>query len=82
MRWPGAKGSAHDNAVAENFFCNLNNERVHHRVLDLGETARAALFSYIEIFYSRKRLHQTLGYQMPLEFKQRSVEWRFLNSVR
>jgi transposase InsO family protein len=34
------------------------------------EVARTAIFSYIELFYNRKRLHQTLGYRTPLEFEQ------------
>jgi hypothetical protein len=40
----------------------LNNERVHHGVLDTRETTRAALFTCIEMFYERRRLHQTPGY--------------------
>ena len=34
------------------------------------ELARAAIFSYMEIFYNRKRPHQTLGYRTPVEFEQ------------
>jgi transposase InsO family protein len=32
--------------------------------------ARAALFDYIEMLYSRKRLHSTLRYLAPIEYKQ------------
>ena len=46
----GANGSAHGNALAERFFSNLNNERMHHGVLDIRETTRAALFTCIETF--------------------------------
>lgn len=67
----GAKGSAYDNAVAESFFSNLKNELIHHCRFDTREEARTAIFSYIELFYNRKRLHQTLGYRTPLEFEQR-----------
>lgn len=66
----GAKGSAYDNAVAESFFSNLKNELIHHCRFDTREAARAAIFSYIELFYNRRRLHQTLGYRTPVEFEQ------------
>lgn len=67
----GAKGSAYDNAVAESFFSNLKNELVHHCVFEDRSSARAAIFSYIELFYNRKRLHQSLGYKTPEQFEQR-----------
>ena len=66
----GAKGTAYDNAVAESFFSNLKNELVHHCRFETREAARTAIVSYIELFYNRKRLHQTLGYRTPLEFEQ------------
>ena len=66
----GAKGAAYDNAVAESFFSNLKNELIHHCHFDTREAARTAIFSYIELFYNRKRLHQTPGYRTPLEYEQ------------
>ena len=65
-----AKGSPHDNAVAESFFSNLKNELVHHVVFDSREQARAAIFDYIEVFYNRQRIHQTLDFVSPNEFEQ------------
>lgn len=65
----GAKGSAYDNAVAESFFSNLKNELVHHCDFATREQARAAIFDYIELFYNRRRIHQTLGYRTPMEFE-------------
>lgn len=50
---------------------NLKNELVHHCRFDTREAARAAIFSSIELFYNRTRLHQTLGYRTPVEFEQR-----------
>ncbi|MBS3969958.1 MAG: IS3 family transposase [Clostridia bacterium] len=32
------------------------------------EEARRAIFEYIEIFYNRKRRHQTLNYMTPASF--------------
>jgi transposase InsO family protein len=68
----GSKGSAHDNAVAESFFSNLKNELVHHADFQSRESARTAIFSYIELFYNRQRIHQTLGYVSPVAFEKTS----------
>ncbi len=65
--------SAYDNAVAESFFSNLKNELVHHCHFPTRDQARAAIFDYIELYYNRKRLHQTLGYRTPEEVER---EWR------
>ena len=64
-----AKGAPRDNAVVESFFSNLKNELVHHCDFATREAARSALFDYIELFYNRKRLHQTLGYLSPMQFE-------------
>lgn len=65
----GSKGSAYDNAVAESFFSNLKNELIHHVDFSSRESARSAIFSYIELFYNRQRIHQTLGYVSPVAFE-------------
>lgn len=64
------KGDCWDNAVAESFFSTLKNELTHEQNFDNHQTARAAIFEYIELFYNRQRLHQTLNYQTPDEFEQ------------
>jgi transposase InsO family protein len=66
-----AKGNAYDNAVAESFFGNLKNELVHHCDFASRDEARCAIFDYIELFYNRQRIHQTLGYVSPVEFERR-----------
>lgn len=60
----------HDNAVAESFFSTLKNELVHHSDFQTRAEGRSAIFSYIEAFYNRRRLHQSLGYRTPLEAEQ------------
>jgi transposase InsO family protein len=57
-----------DNAVAESFFSNLKNELTWHRNFKSRDEAKAAIFHYIEIFYNRRRLHETLDYVSPVEF--------------
>ncbi len=62
-----------DNAVAESFFSTLKNELVHHCDFKNRDEARGAIQNYIEVFYNRKRIHQTLGYKSPEQFEK---EWR------
>ena len=62
-------GNCHDNAVAESFFANLKNELIFHRDFRSRQEARSAIFDYIELFYNRKRPHQALNYQSPVEFE-------------
>ena len=68
-----ARGNCYDNAVAESFFSNLKNELVHHCDFRTRESARAAIFDYIEVFYNRQRKHQTLGYLSPAQFEQQRI---------
>lgn len=67
------KGNCHDNAVAESFFSHLKNELVYHRDFIDRDEARSAIFDYIEVFYNRQRLHQTLGYKTPIEYEMMNV---------
>ncbi|MCE2988659.1 MAG: IS3 family transposase [Burkholderiales bacterium] len=59
-----------DNAVAESFFSTLKNELIHH--VDLGSRAQAIalITDYIEQFYNRRRMHESLGYRTPEQFEK------------
>ena len=57
------KGNCHDNAVVESFFKSVKAEIPEHRKFKSREEARKELFEYVEVFYNRKRLHSTLGYE-------------------
>jgi putative transposase len=59
------KGNCHDNAVAESFFSSLKNEVMHERYFSTRDEAHAVINDYIEVYYNRMRIHQTLGYQTP-----------------
>lgn len=63
------KGNCWDNAVPESFFGNLKNELTHDKTYQNRDQARADIFRYIEIFYNRQRLHQTLNYVSPTEYE-------------
>ncbi len=63
------KGDCYDNAVSETFFSTLKNELIHGRNYTTREQAKSDIFEYIECFYNRKRIHQTLNYQTPFEYE-------------
>jgi putative transposase len=73
VRSMSGKGNCYDNAVAESFFSSLKNEIVHHRSYQTRDEARAEIFEYIELFYNRKRLHQSLNYQTPMKYNSAKV---------
>lgn len=56
---------------AESFFSNLKNELIYWYNFSTREEARAAIFDYIEVFYNRQRIHQTLNYETPEQFEER-----------
>ena len=59
------KGDCYDNAVAESFFSTLKNELFYGEKFMSRDHARSEIFKFIEIFYNRQRLHQSLGYVTP-----------------
>lgn len=67
------RGDCYDNAVMESFFHSLKVEEVHHRDFKTRVEAKTALFSYIELFYNRQRLHSSIGYLSPVAFEDRAV---------
>jgi putative transposase len=69
LRSMSGKGNCYDNAVAESFFSSLKNEIVHHRDYHTRDQARSEIFEYIELFYNRKRIHQSLNYQTPMQYE-------------
>ena len=67
------KGDCYDNAVAESFFSTLKNELVLGSVYESREKARTQIFEFIEVFYNRQRLHQSLNYRTPDEVERLTV---------
>jgi putative transposase len=65
------KGNCYDHAVAESFFSTLKNELIHHQSYHTRDEASREIFAFIEGFYNRQRLHQSLGYLSPLAFERR-----------
>ena len=63
------KGNCLDNAPKESFFRSLKTEMVHRARFSTRSEARAALFAYIEIFYSRQGRRSSIGYRTPAQAK-------------
>ena len=55
------KGNCYDNAQAESFFSRFKAELIEGGVFEDVEQARSEVFSYIEGYYNRIRLHSALG---------------------
>lgn len=65
-----AKGCPYDNACIESFHASLKKEEVHLvKYLDYN-TARLAIFEYIESWYNRKRIHSSIGYISPQQCEE------------
>lgn len=62
-------GCPYDNACVESFFATLKKERIYRRKYDTLKEVRTDMFKYIELFYNRKRMHSTLDYMSPVEYR-------------
>ena len=67
------KGDCYDNAVAESFFSTLKNELIFGQRFISRDQARIEIFKFIEIFYNRQRLHQSLNYITPEMMELKAV---------
>jgi putative transposase len=63
------KGNCWDNACAESFFKSLKTEWFYDEQFKTRQEANNMLFEYIEIFYNRRRMHSSLGYDSPEEYE-------------
>ena len=65
-----------DNAVAESFFKTIKVECIYRKIYLSRIQAKKDIFSYIEIWYNRKRRHSAIGYANPSE-----MEIYFINKL-
>ncbi len=63
------KGNCWDNAVAESFFKSLKVEWVYKHDYTLRSEAELSIFSWIETWYNKRRIHSTLAYKTINEFE-------------
>src|SRR5688572_18299755 len=63
------KSNCWDNAVSESLFRTLKTKLIHHMEVKPREMAKIEIFEFIEIWYSRNRIHASLGYLTPNEYE-------------
>jgi putative transposase len=71
---PSMSGAAccYDNAAMESFWSTLKTEIPSPAPFENIQTARRAIFDYIETFYNPQRLHSALDYQSPVDFETKN----------
>src|SRR5215207_4207115 len=66
----GSVAEAYDNSMAESFVSTLKRELIHRHSWPNRQTARTAIFEYIEGFYNTRRRHSALGHLSPSEYEE------------
>jgi len=65
-----AKGNPYENATAESFNATIKKELIYPReIYETREEARREIFEYIELFYNKERLHSSISYLTPNNFR-------------
>ena len=63
------KGNCWDNSVTETLFGSLKVERLHGMHFETRRQAKDEVIDWLT-FYSRNRMHSTLGYTSPMAFEE------------
>lgn len=63
------RGNCWDNACVESFFRLIKVEELNDYNFQNIDEVRYKVFSYIEYFYNRKRIHSKLNYMTPAEYE-------------
>ena len=66
----GSVADAYDNSMAESFVSTLKRELIHRHSWPKRQTARTAIFEYIEGFYNTRRRHSALGHLSPSDYEE------------
>src|SRR5687768_8366552 len=66
----GSVADAYDNSMAESFVSTLKRELIHRHSWPSRQTARTAIFKYVEGFYNTRRRHSALGHLSPSEYEE------------
>lgn len=68
VRRMSRKGNCDDNAAVESFLSSLKNELVHHLDYRSRQEVGSDSFNYMELFYNRRRKHESLGDHTPTAY--------------
>jgi transposase InsO family protein len=66
------KANCYDNAAMESFWSTLKLELIYRRQFATRAQAQREIFSFIEGFYNRTRLHSSLNYLSPVDFETKN----------
>ena len=66
----GSVADAYDNSMAESFVSPLKRELIHRHSWPNRQSARTAIFEYVEGFYNTRRRHSALGHLSPSEYEE------------
>ena len=67
------RGDCFDNAAMKSWNHSFKIEAIHGETLTTRALTKNVVFEYIEIYYNRKRLHSTIGYESPEAFEVKMV---------
>jgi putative transposase len=65
----GSVADAYDDSMAESFVSTLKRELIHRHSWPNRQTARTAIFEYVEGFYNTRRRHSALGHLSPSKYE-------------
>jgi transposase InsO family protein len=69
-----AKGCPYDNAVMESFNAIIKKELVNHTHYETFNDAYISIFTFIEKWYNRKRIHGSIKNMTPVEYENLIVQ--------
>jgi len=68
------KGNPYDNASMESFNSILKKELIYpKKTYKIRQEAKLEIFEYIEVFYNRERIHSSIEYMTPYEYRTGKV---------
>jgi putative transposase len=67
------KGNCYDNCYVESWFATLKKECIYRNNINCENQMRSLIFEYIETWHNNNRLHSSLGYLSPMNFKFNSM---------
>ena len=70
------KGDCWDNIVSKSFFHSPKTQLVHHERFKTRAEANQATLEYIEVFYSKQRLHSANDYMFPVNYELKKLEYQ------